>query len=276
MASPRRGSSPATNGDPSSPISPTPSQSLRTTADLLRPAKAADVERPPDEVVLQASWSAGAIVVWAGGHGAMPASNDELATRLESCGGPAQGWSATLGVPLGGGVSAEAVSIQVKDALGWLIAVSADRDGNGLGPSLRWLARAALRVFVWWPAARSCLASRWVRRRTADPSTRGAMGAGIDGFGDDRLLASAMPGTVAALSGETGEPTTRGVIGAVVEAIVSEGLERLDLPARPPRALLRPPTWPTRWSPGWTALRSRQTAGRPRRRRGGSTSGRDR
>ena len=35
-------------------------ESLRTTADLLRPAKAAEVERPPDEVVLQASWSAGA------------------------------------------------------------------------------------------------------------------------------------------------------------------------------------------------------------------------
>ena len=119
-------------------------RSLRSTADLLRPPKPAEVERPPDEVVLQASWSAGTVVVWAGGRGATPASNDELATRLEGCGGPAQGWTVHPGVPLGGDVSAEALSIQIQDGLGWLIAISADRDGSGLGASLRWLARVAL------------------------------------------------------------------------------------------------------------------------------------
>jgi superfamily II DNA or RNA helicase len=49
-------------------------------------------------------------------------------------------------------------------------------------------------------------------------------------------LASAMPGTVAVLSDEAARPLTLGVIGAVVEAIVSESLERLELPAQPPGA----------------------------------------
>jgi hypothetical protein len=44
------------------------------------------------EVQLQASWSAGQIVVWAGGRGAEPEDNEQLADRLEAIGGPAVGW----------------------------------------------------------------------------------------------------------------------------------------------------------------------------------------
>ena len=205
--------------------------SLRSTADLLRPPEAADAKRPPDEVVLQASWSAGAVVVWAGGRGAIPASNDGLATRLEACGGPAHGWSVTPGGPLGGGVTAEAVSIQIKDALGWLIAVSADRDGTGLGPSLRWLARVALEgVRV---AARGAIVPRLEVVPRANGRSVEARVRWVPALTDSAMiasLASAMPGTVAALSGDTGAATTREVIGAVVEAIVSEGLRA----ARPP------------------------------------------
>ncbi len=212
-------------------------RSLRTTAELLRPAVAAEPERPPDDVVLQASWSAGTIVVWAGGRGATPASNDELATRLESSGGPPHGWSVHPGIPLGGGVSAEAVSIQVRDVLGWLIAISADRDGNGLGPSMRWLARAAVEgVRV---VARGAIVPRLevgsqTNGRSVDARVRWVPA--LSNAAMIASLASAMPGTVAALSGEAAGATTRGVIGAVVEAIVAEGLERLDLPAQPPRA----------------------------------------
>ena len=211
--------------------------SLRRTADLLRPVRAAEAERPPDEVVLQASWSAGTIVVWAGGRGAMPASNDELATRLEMCGGPSHGWSVHPGIRLGDGVSAEALSIQVKDALGWLIAISADRDGSDLGPSVRWLARVALEgVRV---VARGAIVPRLEVGSQANGRSVDARVRWVPALSDSAMiasLASAMPGTVAALSGEAAGATTRGVIGAVVEAIVSEGLERLDLPAQPPRA----------------------------------------
>ncbi len=48
--------------------------------------------REPEEVQLQASWSAGQVVVWAGGRGAPAEGNDALATRLEAIGGPSVGW----------------------------------------------------------------------------------------------------------------------------------------------------------------------------------------
>ena len=150
--------------------------------------------------MLQASWSAGTIVVWAGGRGAMPASNDELATRLEMCGGPAHGWSVHPGIRLGDGVSAEAVSIQVKDALGWLIATSADRDGNGLGPSVRWLARVALEgVRV---VARGAIVPRLEVDSQANGRSVDARVRWVPALSDSAMiasLASAMPGTVAAL-----------------------------------------------------------------------------
>ncbi len=212
-------------------------KSLRKTVDLLRPPRPAEPERPPDDVVLQASWSAGLVVVWAGGRGAEPESNDELATRLETCGGPSQGWSVHPGVPLGDGSSAEALSIEVKDALGWLISISADRDGNGLGPGLRWLARVALEGVRL--VARGAMVPRLEVGAQANGRSVDAMVRWIPALPDSAMiapLASAMPGTVVALSGEAGGVTTRGIIGAVVEAIVSEGLERVALPAQPPRA----------------------------------------
>ena len=46
---------------------------------------------PIGEVRLQASWSGGEVVVWAGGPDAPPAGHDELSDRLEAIGGP---WSA--------------------------------------------------------------------------------------------------------------------------------------------------------------------------------------
>ena len=47
-------------------------------------------------------------------------------------------------------------------------------------------------------------------------------------------LAAGMPGPVAMISGENGRSTTIAVLTAVVEAIVAEGVERMELPAAPP------------------------------------------
>ena len=80
----------------------------------------------PAEVMLQASWSSRQIVVWAGGRGAPSESNEALADRLERAGGPPQGWELHPGVPLPGGGRAEAISISMKDALGWLVALNAE------------------------------------------------------------------------------------------------------------------------------------------------------
>ncbi|MDQ3469644.1 MAG: hypothetical protein M3487_07755, partial [Actinomycetota bacterium] len=72
------------------------------------PPSQAIAEEPPAPVQLQASWSAGFIVVWAGGRGAQPADNDELADRLEAIGGPALGWAAHADVELPSGDRAHA------------------------------------------------------------------------------------------------------------------------------------------------------------------------
>src|SRR4029079_151095 len=99
----------------------------------------------PEEVVLQASWSDGQVVVWAGGRGSPPDGNDALATRLEAIGGPSVGWQLHAGVPLPGGVRAEAVAIPMKDALGWLVAIGGGHTASGVGARVEWLRAAPAR-----------------------------------------------------------------------------------------------------------------------------------
>ncbi len=210
-------------------------ESLRRVAGMLRPAAVAE---PPDEVALQASWAAGTVVVWAGGRGAQPASNDELATLLETCGGPPHGWSVHPGVPLEQGVRAEALSIQLKDALGWLIAISSDADRDALGTGIRWLARVALEGVR--AVARGSIVPRLEVDQQANGRRVSARVRWVPAALEPALIASlvsSMPPTVDALGHEKGRATTLGVIGAVVEAIVTESLERLELPAQPPNAV---------------------------------------
>jgi SNF2-related domain/SNF2 Helicase protein/Helicase conserved C-terminal domain len=191
----------------------------------------------PGEVQLQASWSEGQIVVWAAGRGTAAESNDELATRLESIGGPPLGWQLHSGVGLPRGQRAEALTIPLTDALGWLVAVGGGQVPAGAGSSVSWLGRAAVEgVRI---AARGSIVPRLrvdPRRegRGVDASVRWvpavADGAIID------ALASAMPGTVVAVDGGASRATTVAVISAVVEAIVAKGVERVELPAQPPSA----------------------------------------
>src|SRR3954452_12119573 len=115
----------------------------------------------PEEVLLQASWSDGQVVVWAGGRGSPPDTNDELATRLEAIGGPSVGWQLHAGVPLPGGVRAEAVAIPMKDALGWLVAIGGGHTTAGLGASVQCLGRAALEACDLPPAGPPCRLYGW-------------------------------------------------------------------------------------------------------------------
>src|SRR5205814_38050 len=116
---------------------PTTSRSTRSDRDEFRDEfVATDVEvLEPEDVKLQATWSDGHVVVWAAGRGAVPELNDELAGRLESIGGPPVGWQLHPGVPLPGGLRAEALAIPMKDALGWLAAVSGGHGRGGAGDS---------------------------------------------------------------------------------------------------------------------------------------------
>src|SRR5262245_149145 len=114
-----------------------------TTSD--DPASAVLVAPDPiGEVRLQASWSGGQVVVWAGGPHAPHAHHDELSDRLEAIGGPAVGWEQHRGVTLPTGDRAAALSIPVADSLGWLVAVGGGVGGDGVGSSVTWLGRVAV------------------------------------------------------------------------------------------------------------------------------------
>jgi superfamily II DNA or RNA helicase len=223
---------------------------LREARSLLRPPPpgqrgehplAAPIEedtRPPDDVALQASWSAGEVIVWAGARGAAPESNDELATRLELAGGPPHGWAIHSGVPLTHGVRAEALSIAVKDALGWLVSIGGDRDATGIGASATWLGRVAIEGVRL--AARGSVVPRLEVPTRADGRSVEARVRWIPALVDPVLvdaLANAMPGPVTAVTKDGSRATTMAVLTAVVEAIVGETVERIIVPAQPPRAV---------------------------------------
>ena len=192
-------------------------------------------ELEPGEVELQASWASGLLVVWASGRGCTPESHDELSTRLEAIGGPPLGWEVHPGVELPGGLRADALAIPVKDALGWLVAIGGGHGRDGVGASVIWLGHVALEG-VRLAASGSVVPTLRVPRQpqgravNAELRWRPAL---IDSPTIIALVA-AMPGTVAAVDSGSGQATTAAVISAVVEAITSESVERMQLPAAPP------------------------------------------
>ncbi|MGB8861534.1 MAG: SNF2-related protein [Ilumatobacteraceae bacterium] len=191
----------------------------------------------PGEVQLQASWAEGRVVVWAAGRGTDPEPNDALADRLQAVGGPPHGWELHPGVPLPNGMKAEAISIPMRGALGWLVSVGGGEAPEGVGPSLLWLGRAAVEGVRL--AARGAVVPslRVVPRRDGhgtDASVRWVPAFLNRSVIDD--LAAAMPATVVALEGTAGHTVTVAVVSAVIEAIMSEAAERVELKAQPPSA----------------------------------------
>jgi hypothetical protein len=190
---------------------------------------------PAGEVRLQASWSAGEIVVWAAGPDTSPATHDELSDRLEGIGGPAVGWNQHRGVPLPTGGRAAALSIPVADALGWLVAVGGGLGGDGVGSSVTWLGRVAVgavRLVARGAVVPSVRTNRRSDNRSLDLNVRWVP-ADLDRNDVDEL-ATAMPGPVVALNRADAKGVTVEVLRAVVDAIVSDAATRLELSAPPP------------------------------------------
>jgi SNF2-related domain/SNF2 Helicase protein/Helicase conserved C-terminal domain len=187
------------------------------------------------EVRLQASWAAGQVVVWAAGPGTAPAGNDELADRLEAIGGPALGWSIHPPVVLPSGHGADALSIPVRESLGWLVAAGAGTGRSSVGASVVWLGRVALlgvRLVAGGAIVPTLRSDKRANTRSVDASIHW-LPALVDSTELDQLVA-AMPGPVVAISRADARATTLAVLGAVVDAIVSEAAGRVELPAPPP------------------------------------------
>jgi superfamily II DNA or RNA helicase len=190
---------------------------------------------PVGEVRLQATWSNGEVVVWAGGPEAAPAGHDELSDRLEAIGGPAVGWDQHKGVPLPTGQRAAAFSIPVAGALGWLVAVGGGLGAEGAGSSVAWLGRVAVagvRMVARGAIVPALKSQRRPDGRTVDLHVRWVP-ADVDKPEID-VLADAMPGAVTALSRTDARAVTLDVLGAVVDAIARDAASRIELPAPPP------------------------------------------
>ena len=190
---------------------------------------------PGGEVRLQASWSAGEVVVWAAGPDTAPANHDELSDLLEAIGGPALGWNQHPGVVLPIGSRAAALSIPVADALGWLVAVGGGLGGGGVGSSVTWLGRvavAAVRLVARGALVPALASGRRPNRGSLDLNVRWVP-ADVNQPEVDEL-AAAMPGPVTALARADAKAVTLDVLRAVVDAIATDAAGRLALPAPPP------------------------------------------
>ena len=211
-----------------------------------RPEPPVQLEEPA-EVELQASWSSGLVVVWAGGRGRSAESHDEVSARLEAVGASPVGWQAHPGVRLPGGSTAACHAIALPDALGWLVSIGAGHRADEVGTSLRWLGRVAyegVRLTASGsivPTIRARSAPRAQRGRQAQQASQAQQATAevrwrpaLVDTPTIAALAAAMPGPVAIIGRGSGRAMTTAVLTAVVEAIVAESVERMELPAAPP------------------------------------------
>jgi SNF2-related domain/SNF2 Helicase protein/Helicase conserved C-terminal domain len=206
---------------------------------------------PVRDARLQGSWSAGRLVVWAGGRGAVPADNGGLADRLEAVGAPPLGWELHRDVRLPSGERAAALSIPLADGLGWLVEVGksdAEAAATGgevreddsataaVGPSLIWLGRVALlgvRLVMDGSVVPTLHRSRRQERSAQEDVAVEWTPALLRGS-DVRNFARAMPPAVAAIAPSPPGAVVRAVLTSVVNAIVTEAAARVDVPAPPP------------------------------------------
>jgi len=198
------------------------------------------VASPPADAApeLQASWSDGRVVVWAGGPGAPAGSAEDLDRLLSEAEATAIPWERHVPVPLPAGASAHARSAPLSQTLGWLVGLGAAQVPVApTGPSVRWLARVA----IW--ATRLVAEGRMVPvlRGSATPSGGGRHGTGrhrvrwVPALVEREQLANLavdMPGSVGALQA-TPQPDAllRAVVAAAVDAICRAGASRLVAPA---------------------------------------------
>ena len=191
---------------------------------------------PVEAVRLQASWSNGQLVVWAGAPAAPPYDNEKLADLLQAIGGPALGWNQHPSVHLPSGARAEALSIPIQEALGWLTAVGGGLGGEQIGSSVFWLGHVAVlgvKLVARGAFVPTLAAHKNGDNRVLDLNVRWApalLGKEID------ELAAAMPGPVVALNPSVNARTvTLDVLTTVVDTIASDAASRLELPAPPPQ-----------------------------------------
>lgn len=194
---------------------------------------------PAGPAALQASWAAGRVVLWAGGPGSPLAPLEQLVELMEEAGATPIRWEPHGGVPLPGGIRADAVTAPAGQALGWLVGVGSGQVGHDVGPSTRWLADMA--TWATQLVAQGRMVPRLRRTRSREASPTGSFAVRwVPGLIDTERLATMiahMPGAVSACSSsQPADGMSRAVLAGMVDAICREGATRLVLPAAPPSA----------------------------------------
>ncbi len=211
---------------------------------------------------LQLSWIPGRVIAWAAGHGAPPESAEGVRARLDDCGGSTVEWALYRPVKLGGRNRAETVSAPVESCLGWLVALGDTAGEEGIGPSVAWLGLVAALAVRLTAQGRFVPQLKKLRRR--DTGSDNGDGAPRDGAPRDGAprrdagsfavrwapalveaetlssLADSLPGTAAAFENQRDRIAfTQAALADLVDAIVSQAVERLDVPAPPPEPSTR-------------------------------------
>jgi len=224
----------------------------------------------PEPVALQLSWANGRIVAWASGAHNTPDDTEAVKKRLSDVSAPESAWSEHRPITLPDGTTAEAVVAEVGDVLGWLVAVgsipetaeetpgarlfipSSDEDGEGtfepaeewsdpLGRSARWLSLIAVAAVAVVAQGRTVPRLQRARKRR-NKKKRGDRAEfnvqwmpGIISQDRMKALADSLPGSVTAVDpGPDARAVVQATLGGMVNAIVSSGARRLDVPAPPP------------------------------------------
>jgi len=198
-------------------------------------------EAPRGEPVLQASWSAGEIVVWGGGPNAAPVDVDALRALLEEAGAGAVAWEPHKGVPIAGQGRADALTAPLAAALGWLVGAGAGQVAAGAGPSVRWLGEVA--VWATHLVTQGQMVPTLVgggRKGGAKATTASFRVSWVAAAADRRRLqdlTARLPGTVAVLDpGTPRDRVCRAVLDTCVGAVCQAGAARLVAPATIPVA----------------------------------------
>ena len=206
-------------------------------------------------VELQLSWVPGRVIAWAAGSGRSPEAAPDVLKRLRDAGAGTVEWSEHRPVKLGGGTRAETVSAPIESCLGWLVALGAAAEEDGIGASVSWLGLVAALAVRLAAQGRMVPQLKKVRRRyRPDDEAGGANGAPVSAAprSDNAsyavrwtpalvesdvvaALADSLPGAAAAFENQRDASAfTQAALADIFDAIAKEAAERLEAPAPPP------------------------------------------
>ena len=216
-------------------------QAGRSTSD---PARSDN--QPPPTLRLQASWTAGQVVVWAGSPSGATGGRDELERLVDAAGAASIFWAEHPGPPIPSGRSGLAGAAPLSEALGWLVGVGAGALAADAAPSVRWLGEIA----AWAtelvaegrmvPTLRRVHAKPASKRRQASASYAVEWVPAVVDHARLNRLASHMPGPVRAFDQSISpERVCRMVLSAGVDSVCRVGAARLVTAATPPIARSR-------------------------------------